>query len=60
MVGDNTPSEFEPNDDFVVDGIGKDGVLTEGGGGGGGKGKLIEFNFGLEFILEIVLELKLE
>lgn len=50
-----------PNiDDFVVDGIGKDGVVTEGGGGGGGKGKLIEFNFGLEFILETVLGLKLE
>ena len=46
-------------DDFVVDGIGKDGVVT-GGGGGGGKGKLIEFNFGLEFILETVLGLKLE
>ena len=28
-------------DDFVVDGIGKDGVVTEGGGGGGVRVNLL-------------------
>lgn len=43
-----------------MEGIGNEGVVTEGGGGGGGRGKLIEFNFGLELASEIEVGLKFE